>query len=990
MRISRLLILLACVALTAAPALAQTTGTLTGTVTQEGSALPGVTVTVTSPNLQGARSTVTNEAGGYNFGALPPGEYTVRFELAGLQTATQRVRVNVAQAARVDASMRVTALTEAITVTAEAAAVATTSEVQTNFDQDLIDDLPVPRNITAVANLAPGVTSGVNGLSISGGQSYDNLWTVDGAVIQENLRGQPHNLFIEDAIQETTVQTGAISAEFGNFTGGVVNTITRSGGNEFDGSFRDSFTNPKWTSKSPPAFRSVGGVPTSTPAPEQTDVLNEVYEATFGGRIIRDRLWFFTAGRFTESESQRSFSNAGDTYSRVSTDQRLEGKLTASITPRHNIVGTYMEQPTESTNGCQIGCFDASVLDPSVENPRDFRTLHYNGVMTNNFLLEAKYSALDFAFVGYGGEDTNPITGTPVRLIAPGFGTTTNEPYFCGNCGPELRNNDTIGLKATYFLGTSSLGSHSIVAGVDRWHETRLANNFQTPSGYVFIARSFAPTRDASGNTLISIRGGNDYIINYYIPEPSQGSDLNTDAVYVNDKWDLNNHWSFNLGARYDRNHSSDSLGRTIADDAMISPRLGVTYDVMGNGRLRFFGSYGSYVGRLAETVANVTSPAGNNANTTHTYGGPNIMNVSPEEAMRQVFAWFDAQGGVQNAPVRSQFIPGSTGQFRERLSSPSVNEFTVGASAQVGRGYVRADLIQRDWQNFYAGSTNLANGRVTLPSGNPADLTLYYNSDDLTREYRAIQLQGQYPIAKRINIGANYTWSELTGNITGESSSSGPFASADFLHYPEYTGFPQYLQSGFLTGDQTHKVRAWASLDVPTFLGNFNFGVLQRFDSGSPYSLSGSIDVRQNANFYGQGEPGGVANPGYVTPPTSVTYYFSERGALRWDDETSTAFSVRYTTNPGWLGGVGLFVDAELINAFDEDAQVSGNTQVLTHLNSSSLRRFNPLAGDVPQEGVHWRRGPLFGLPTSHTTAASSGHFQQPRTYRFSVGARF
>ena len=74
----------------------------------------------------------------------------------------------------------------------------------------------------SVTGLAPGVTNGVNGLSISGGNSFDNLYTVNGAVVQENLRGQPHNLFIEDAIQETTVQTAGVSAEFGNFTGGGI------------------------------------------------------------------------------------------------------------------------------------------------------------------------------------------------------------------------------------------------------------------------------------------------------------------------------------------------------------------------------------------------------------------------------------------------------------------------------------------------------------------------------------------------------------------------------------------------------------------------------------------------------------------------------------------------------------------------------------------------------------------------------------------------
>ena len=86
---------------------------------------------------------------------------------------------------------------------------------------------------------------------ISGAPSYENTFYVDGSVINETLRGQPQNLFIEDALQETTIQTGAISAEYGRFTGGVVTAISKSGGNDFTGSLRDSLTNPKWTSQTP-------------------------------------------------------------------------------------------------------------------------------------------------------------------------------------------------------------------------------------------------------------------------------------------------------------------------------------------------------------------------------------------------------------------------------------------------------------------------------------------------------------------------------------------------------------------------------------------------------------------------------------------------------------------------------------------------------------------------------------------------------------------
>src|SRR5213075_3248733 len=148
---------------------------------------------------------------------------------------------------------KLASVAEAITVTASAPAVLETTEVARNFDQKQIAQLPVRRNVRDTVLLAPGVTANGpnNQLMVSGGPSYDNLFLVNGVVVNENLRGQPHNLFIEDAIQETTIITGAISAEYGRFTGGVVSTLTKSGGNEFSGSVRDSLSNPNWIAKTP-------------------------------------------------------------------------------------------------------------------------------------------------------------------------------------------------------------------------------------------------------------------------------------------------------------------------------------------------------------------------------------------------------------------------------------------------------------------------------------------------------------------------------------------------------------------------------------------------------------------------------------------------------------------------------------------------------------------------------------------------------------------
>ena len=350
------------------PAFAQgTTGSLSGTVMHGGAPLPGATVSITSPALQGTRTAVTNDAGMFNFAALPPGQYTVVTEMQGMQSSTATIRVNLGQTSRVDSDLRLSSLSESITVTATSAAVMETTEVQTNFDADLIEDLPIARTLVGTTALAPGVVNGVNGLAISGANSYDNLWTVNGAVVNEGIRGQPHNLFIEDAIQETTIQTAGVSAEFGNFTGGVINAITKSGGNEFSGSFRDSLTNPSWTNDSP--FRNPT---TGAPPAEPVDEISETYEATLGGRIIRDRLWFFAAGRQAETGNARTFTNGGAAYVNTITDERLEVKLTGAITPSHSLVASYLEAPVQEANNCQIGCFDQTTINPSRSLPNDF------------------------------------------------------------------------------------------------------------------------------------------------------------------------------------------------------------------------------------------------------------------------------------------------------------------------------------------------------------------------------------------------------------------------------------------------------------------------------------------------------------------------------------------------------------------------------------------------------------------------------------------
>ena len=132
-----------------------------------------------------------------------------------------------------------------------------TVQTGTTYEQSLLSTLPSSRTLTAAIGMAPNVkatgpggTSGGDGsFTIAGAMAYDSVFLLNGVAITENLRGQPVSLFIEDAIQETTVSTSGISAEYGRFGGGLVNAITKSGGNQFSGSYRLGMNNDDWRAR---------------------------------------------------------------------------------------------------------------------------------------------------------------------------------------------------------------------------------------------------------------------------------------------------------------------------------------------------------------------------------------------------------------------------------------------------------------------------------------------------------------------------------------------------------------------------------------------------------------------------------------------------------------------------------------------------------------------------------------------------------------------
>jgi len=909
--------------------------------------------------------------------------------LSGLATTTQRTTLSLAQTSRVDADLKVSAVSEAITVTASASSVLETTQLSTNITAQQLDDLPVARTIAGAVSLAPGVSNGVAGFTIGGAASSDNMYLVNGVVVNENLRGQPHNLFIEDAIQETTVMTAGISAEYGRFTGGVISTLTKSGGNEFKGSFRDSLTNPDWTAKTPFATEA-----------DHLDAISEVYEATLGGFVLRDRLWFFGAGRLAKTDTQLFTTLTNIPFTRNREETRYEGKLTGQLTPKHSLVASYLDIKDDLINDFQFTILDlGSLINRSL--PNSLLALQYNGIFTNSLLIEAAYSKKEFAFVGSGSRFTDRINGT--LMIDNPTGRRYWTSTFCGVCTNEGRNNDLATLKGTYYLGTNSLGTHNLVFGAESFAEERIANNHQSGSDFRVLGNII---RD--GNNIYPRFDTNTIIQWNPISSESSGTDFKTNSIFVNDRWDLNNRFSFNLGVRYDKNDGKDADGRVVSDDSAFSPRLGLQYDVLGNGRHRFNATYGRYVNKIADgNVGGSAQAAGNPSTFQFRYGGPAVNPtgtavgnlLTTDKALQILFEWFDSVGGTNNKTnLTFASAAGFSNRIDDPIQSPSVDEITLGYAVQLGsRAYIRTDLISRDWNDFYAVKLLPSTGTATDPFGNVGDVGVSINDNSIKRQYRAGLLSGQARWG-RITTGGNYTYATLEGDDASEGAATAtsrntPLAS----YYPEYLGYAQRRPKGYLAEDVRHRAKAWVGIDIPlAFIGSLNASLLHTYETGSPYSIVGTIDA--SGRITGNAFAGVATNPGYKLTQlgTQHTYFFSERGALRTADFNSTDLALTYRLP---ISRTEIFLQGDLLNAFNNDEVTAPNTTVRTRrVNgaASGLAAFNPFTTtpvECPQGapaatctslGAHFQKGPDFG------GVQGVGNYQTPRSYRLGVGIRF
>ena len=304
-----------------------------------------MTVELTSPNLQGTRTAVTAADGRYRFPAIPPGPTRSPRSSPGFgKVERRRPTVTLDATATVNLSLALSTTAE-VTVTGEAPMVDSTSTTPgSNYSAKVIDKLPVGRNYADIVFTQPGVqadfgeTQGRSlAISIYGSTSAENLFLIDGVNTTNVIKGFQGKDINNEFIQEVEVKTGGYQAEYGRNTGGVVNVITKSGGNEFHGGVF-GYYNDTGMRADPERGQHAGLHRAGGSGPDNLAGLNyflskdvrQEWGADLGGFVMKDKVWFFGAYDRVQAQPERPAHRRAEGRSKTSRQRSSRTSTPAS------------------------------------------------------------------------------------------------------------------------------------------------------------------------------------------------------------------------------------------------------------------------------------------------------------------------------------------------------------------------------------------------------------------------------------------------------------------------------------------------------------------------------------------------------------------------------------------------------------------------------------------------------------------------------------
>jgi hypothetical protein len=603
-----------------ATAEAQQTGALSGVVRDaQGGVLPGVTVNVSGELLGGAaRSVVSTDQGLYSLTGLPPGSYTVAFELTGFTTQTRDgVVVQVNRTTRLDMELSVGGLQETITVSGETPVVDVSSTVtQTNISKDLYESIPTGRNPWVMAGLVPGVVTGRLDVGGTEGMQQYNLeafgsadsqksFSIDG--LKTNWAGGSGGATMQyygfEMYEEYNMQTASGTAE-SDVSGVYMNMVTKSGGNRFASDHNFYFMNDSLQGDNiDDDLRTRLGIGSGGQTGAAGNPIDTSYDwsSTLGGPIKRDRVWFFGATRRWRLD-QFQIGATNPDGSQAIDDNRIEnymGKVTtqlASATRASFMFNRNLKYRFHRRDSPYLFVEDrASVLQ---DQPAQNYVAQFNQVVGQRGVFDARFGRMWGDFPSRYQSDAS---GIAVRDVST-FQRFNAAEIQSINPNHRYQANGNF----SYFVPSLLGGTHDFKAGVQLSWE-RMAYD-----------------RIRNGDILLEMRNGVGFqgqISNTPIVSDHK---METWGAFVQDRWVLGRA-TINVGLRFDGAsgylpEQSSPAGTYVGARSFpqtdiydyslnVAPRIGVSYDVFGNGQTAIKAYYGRFYNKFGSELVENTNP---------------------------------------------------------------------------------------------------------------------------------------------------------------------------------------------------------------------------------------------------------------------------------------------------------------------------------------------------------------------------------------------
>lgn len=612
----------------------ETTGSVVGTVTSEdGAPLAGVTVQIEDIERGVQRFAVSGRTGSYVVAALTPASYQLTASLEGFRTITRSVEVELGRTVGLDIGMTVGAFSDEIEVSGEVPILDVTSTVSgfTTTTDDLLSRIPVQREATQIAMLAPGTfaadnfwqepsrmglhTPGQGFVSFSGSSYGENSYQVNGLNIT-NFRTMMGSTFVPmEFVDEVQVKTGGYEAEFGRSTGGVINMVTKSGTNTFHGGLSAYWEPEALQEQEPDTYESHN---------QEESRENLEANASLGGPILRDRLFFFGFVRYSDT-AFTDFYTGGHADLHETSTPYWGAKLDWHMASNHRLEGTYFSDDVDVD-------FTRSGYDSETRTPLDpWGTgvrrrgghniiLKYTGVLGDNFLVAAQAGRNEF-------DRTNFTNGDECPLVEDDRGEITTYP----GCFVRIYRGNDSDLREAFRVDLDwFVGKHNLRAGADYELNVSSAEEDYSGGAYYYYFLNGAPDQDPEDYFVPDLPW--DQNLAYKEIWANGGSfDINSSAAYVQDSWSVTPYLTFNLGVRWERYENKNGLGGTfIETNDQWAPRVGAIWNPSGNGRSKLYASFGTYHLPVSAQASIWMAGAFNYTSTYYTFDGNLEADGSP------------------------------------------------------------------------------------------------------------------------------------------------------------------------------------------------------------------------------------------------------------------------------------------------------------------------------------------------------------------------